>query len=113
MVGCGRSRINNVSPSLKVGIVKLMSRQECSSHLSDLLRRRYSISIGLMCSRNNPYVVMEPGDSGGPLFFQGSLIGLNVGLYPRPNEANTENKVNAHIATNKYSVFIDLHKALE
>jgi hypothetical protein len=63
---------------------------------------------------NNIYIyiyilITFQGDSGGPIFYFGALIGLNVGVYPNVEDISNEDKLNAHLDINLYRVFIDCH----
>ncbi|XP_011495564.1 PREDICTED: thrombin-like enzyme 2 [Ceratosolen solmsi marchali] len=84
----------------------VLRMRECSSKLSRILAELILIHNRYICTCADPHVVMNHGDSGNPVFYNGMVIAIHKSTMPFPGEVVNPQKINIHTTIHYYRNFI-------
>ncbi|XP_011493778.1 PREDICTED: uncharacterized protein LOC105369066 [Ceratosolen solmsi marchali] len=97
IAGWGLSNNNTVSQILQTATTIILTKNDCETRISNIMEETASLDDIYMCSIADPYVLLNYGDSGGPVIYNGNIIAINKGTCPlRKNTVNTL-EVNVHL----------------
>ncbi|XP_011498195.1 PREDICTED: chymotrypsin-2-like [Ceratosolen solmsi marchali] len=105
LVGWGESNDEDIPDILQSGTLKIITNEECSNLASELQGWRIRIPTRYICTRADPLIRLLGGDCGGPILYQGSIIGVSKGVFPTDQEL-CDDAVNFHVGIHYYIGFI-------
>ncbi|XP_011506040.1 PREDICTED: chymotrypsin-2-like [Ceratosolen solmsi marchali] len=112
MVGFGSTHENANPTILHKGAVNIISKEECQGKIARLAGDIMTVHLRYLCSFSEPYTQIANGDSGGPLFYEGVIVGINKGLVPKFRNLFHRHKVNVHTGVDYYREFIDFQMGI-
>ncbi|XP_011495210.1 PREDICTED: uncharacterized protein LOC105360114 [Ceratosolen solmsi marchali] len=107
LLGCGRT--NNVEYTWRVQTTeaRVLHHSECGHRASQIEGVLLYVSVNYICSSRTPYAQLTNGDNGGPLLYNGAIVGINLGVSPPYHGTFHPNKVNIHLYLYLYRIFIN------
>ncbi|KAJ8664470.1 hypothetical protein QAD02_006132 [Eretmocerus hayati] len=103
VAGWGLLKDGSKSSYLKKATVKLLTQNTCNEfhHFETQERDRY------LCTRSSPYVIVKPGDAGGPILdTKKRVIGVTSGSFWHGRSNDPEDAINIHVNISYYRTFI-------
>ncbi|XP_011493865.1 PREDICTED: uncharacterized protein LOC105359085 [Ceratosolen solmsi marchali] len=94
-----RETTGEIYSVMHVGTVTVLSKNDCEIRAGNLRGRDVHVPERLLCSAAQPPIFLNPGDSGGPLFYQNNIVAINSGTFPNIEPIYHPAKVNIHFGS--------------
>ncbi|XP_011495561.1 PREDICTED: trypsin iota-like [Ceratosolen solmsi marchali] len=104
--GWGKSN-NDRSPRIMETVaLRVLRIPECEHKIEKLRGQRIHIPTRVLCTVGEPYALLNHGDSGGPLLYNDTVIGINMSTCPKLRQQIHRGQVNLHVYINYYRDYI-------
>ncbi|XP_011493881.1 PREDICTED: trypsin-like [Ceratosolen solmsi marchali] len=106
IVGWGILNNRNMSDVLQIAATEILANDACGDRVTALDGDRVTFDSRYICTYTEPCILLQFGDSGGPLIHNNEVVGINIGTCPVLDVVIHPAKVNIHLATRYYKRFI-------
>ncbi|XP_011495204.1 PREDICTED: trypsin delta/gamma-like [Ceratosolen solmsi marchali] len=106
VVGCTKINDGDTHTLLATATVHILDRAYCQQKVSNDYGYPIIVDEQYICSFNDPYTLIEYGDSGGPLLRHGVLVGINIARCPTMDTAIHPAQVNIHLSLHLYQNYL-------
>ncbi|XP_011495230.1 PREDICTED: trypsin beta-like [Ceratosolen solmsi marchali] len=106
VIGWGISNNHVASMTLQTVNLRVLSINDCKSKLRRLTGERIGFQGRNLCTAADPYALIQHGDSGGPLLYANTIVGVNKATIPFPDQPFHPEKLNVHTGIDFYRQFI-------
>ncbi|XP_011498369.1 PREDICTED: trypsin delta/gamma-like [Ceratosolen solmsi marchali] len=106
MAGWGKLNNEEIPMIIHVANVTILSDFDCLAIHHQFYDFTYHMPASDICSVNEPYVLLEHGDSGGPLLQGNVIVGVNLGTFPFHDMGFHPELANIHVTIHYYRVFL-------